>query len=421
VTLEFVAGRGPRQNMASLYLVQVANIGFPLLSIPILTRSLGVESFGLYALAQTVVLLLVWFTDYGFNLSGVQTIAATQGKSARQSIGASIWVCKAALLLTSTLALLGLSVVVDNRLGYALLLFWPTLLASLIMPLWWLLATQRMLVAAVIVVPVRVCALVATYTVVQSSNDLFIAILISSLSPLAISLLIVLLLVLFGEAPLGPTTITACRQRFSEGAHVFLSTVAVSLYTFSTPVLLGSLSGPQAVGAFAAPDKVRAGLMALFNPLSNAALPRTSAAFAVDRPLGFRLARRLLVAQTSMMTGCAAVVFVFAEVICTLLFGEAFASQANLLRILALAPVLVAVSNVLGVHIMLPLGDKGMFLRITATAALVNILSLLILVPFIGPLGACVSLLSAEAIVTIIMLVTCAKRGWLTPLLRGKR
>jgi PST family polysaccharide transporter len=64
-----------RNNIAALYVVQIASYAAPLATLPWLIRVLGPAGFGRVSFCASVIGYFVLFTDYGFNLSETRQIA----------------------------------------------------------------------------------------------------------------------------------------------------------------------------------------------------------------------------------------------------------------------------------------------------------------------------------------------------------
>ena len=79
--------------------MQASNYVVPLLLIPFLTRQLGLEGFGLVAIALSAIQLALVLTDYGFTLSATFAISINREnlEYINQKIG-SIFGAKAILV-----------------------------------------------------------------------------------------------------------------------------------------------------------------------------------------------------------------------------------------------------------------------------------------------------------------------------------
>ena len=67
------------KNFIALVLLQVTNFVIPILIIPHLIKTLGIDKFGIVSLAQTIMIYLFVVVDYGFSLSAVKNISLNKG------------------------------------------------------------------------------------------------------------------------------------------------------------------------------------------------------------------------------------------------------------------------------------------------------------------------------------------------------
>ncbi|MTC13076.1 oligosaccharide flippase family protein, partial [Providencia stuartii] len=57
------------KNILSMFSIQGINYFIPLIMVPYLVRTLGLDGFGKYSIVIAIIQYLVIITDYGFNLS----------------------------------------------------------------------------------------------------------------------------------------------------------------------------------------------------------------------------------------------------------------------------------------------------------------------------------------------------------------
>jgi PST family polysaccharide transporter len=90
--------------------------------------------------------------------------------------------------------------------------------------------------------------------------------------------------------------------------------------------------------------------------------------------------------------------------ISALLLGPKFAQSIIVMRVLAPIIFLVALSNVLGIQLMLPLGEDRAFTLILFGAGLLNIILAIVLAPPFEAVGMAVAVLISEFFVTVAMI-----------------
>lgn len=67
------------ENMAMLYLMSIAKMILPLLTLPYLTRVLSEESYGLVTYVKSCMSYMLLIVDFGFLLSSVKDIVNADG------------------------------------------------------------------------------------------------------------------------------------------------------------------------------------------------------------------------------------------------------------------------------------------------------------------------------------------------------
>ena len=107
-----------KANVASLFLVQLANYAMPLITLPWLTRTLGPDGFGRLSFCTAINAYLVLLCDFGFNLSATRDIAVhSHDKLERSRIFWTTLTAKASLAVLGFGVLAFSSVPVLSALG----------------------------------------------------------------------------------------------------------------------------------------------------------------------------------------------------------------------------------------------------------------------------------------------------------------
>lgn len=404
-----------RHNMAALSVLQVANYLIPLITLPYLTRVLGVVAFGKVAFVLAVMAYFVLLTDYGFSWSATRQIAARRDDHIFvSSVFSATWSAQWLLAFISGLILIiavaNIPLLTQDASLY--LVGFSLVIGNVFLPLWLLQGLEHMKEVAAIQLTGRLCTLPLFFLLVKSPQDAIWAVALTGVAPFIAGLLTLYWVVrkrlVLWQRSTWPQTINALR----EGGLLFLSRISISFYTIITPLALGAISGVTAVGYFSLADKIRLAAQALLTPISQAIFPRMSHLYKHDSRAAHHLLKRsslIIIALSSVVSLC---IWITADWIILLLGGEAFAPAAKTLRWLAFLPLVIGLSNICGVQIMLPNGLNRLFNRILGAAA---VLCLLIIVPLIswkGSEGAAIATFMTEVFVTLTMLAFVYKRGY---------
>lgn len=149
-------------------------------------------------------------------------------------------------------------------------------------PQWLFQGLEKIKQIAVISSVPKLMSLPFIYLFVKSPDDVWLAGLSFGLAYLFSGLLGLFLVCKLKLIFLSRVSITGITHQLQSSLHLFFSVASVSLYTSSTVVLLGFLTGDSAVGYFTAADKIRMAVQGLITPVSQVVYPRINNLFAKD-------------------------------------------------------------------------------------------------------------------------------------------
>jgi PST family polysaccharide transporter len=403
-----------RKNIASLYAVQFASYAAPLVTLPWLTRVLGPSGFGRLSFCVAVTAYFTLFADFGFNLSATRQIATRwNDRPGRSTVFWNTITAKALLACIGFLCLLVLTLCIHRfaEERSLLLINYLTVLATVLTPVWYMQGTERQVVLSGITIAVRVIAIPAVFLLVRSTRDIQMAALISSGTQLAGGLLCLGYLLRARELDRVQVDRHMIVQTLRDGWHLFLSTASTSLYSTTNTVLLGFVSGSTAVGHYSAAEKMMQAAQGILGPINQSVYPRVSRLMQESQGAAFALIRKVLKVQGSIAFALSLVLFAIAPWLIRLLYGAAYEETIGVLRWLAWLPFLVGLSNVFGIHTMLPMGMKKAFSRILIIAGAINVLTLFVLAHWYGAAGAAAAVVGTELFVTAVMMWVLVRRN----------
>ncbi len=347
-----------------MFSIQGINYLIPLITVPYLVRVLGLDGFGRYSIILAVIQYLVIFTDYGFNLSASRQIALNvENKKKVSDIFSAIISCKIIIALFSFAVLL---LLVFNNEHYKDD-FWLFLngmgivVGTSFFPIWLFQGYERMHWIALSNLLAKLSGLMLIFVFVHNKNDINFAIMVQSLTGLIAAGLA------FAKARMGGfiyftlPTFDEIKKQLKLGWSIFLSTFFVSMYTTSIPLILGFNAGAEAVGIYNAADKLKQALQGVIGPVSQAIYPRSNRLIVESIKSGVLFVKKISFFLCVFMFIGSVTCYFFAGNIISLAFGNSHDGAVDVLKILIWIPSIVAIANMLGVQILLPLGLNKIF------------------------------------------------------------
>lgn len=400
-------------NLLFLTILQYASYIFPILTVPYLTRVIGVDKFGLVAFAQATVSYAGVLSSYGFPLTTTRDVAVHQDDRDRlqQIFSEVIWT----KLFLSAIGVIFIGAVVallpTHRGEYLLFIASYTVVAANVFSCeWFLQGVQDMRYITVMGLLARTITTLMVFIVIRSPQDYVILPLLSGCG-LGVSAVYGLsILHRKYRVSIGVPSVSGVRRQLIQGWDVFLSTAFISLYTTSNVFLLGLLTNNTQVGYFSAAEKVVNAFRALWGPVPQVLYPYFSKAFARDSDAATRQLRKVLVIAAiatfflSIM-GCLA-----APWITVYYLGAAFAPAAPIIQVLVFVVFAVGVNNILGQHGLLANHLTSVLRNIVFVSGVLNILLLVTFVRLFDALGAAMSAVTVEFGILIAEWIILRKR-----------
>lgn len=395
-------------NVVSLFGIQGMNYFIPLITLPYLVKTLGPESYGVLGFSIAFIQYFCLMTDYGFNLSASRKVAMhSSEKSEVSRIFWHVMLCKLLLAAIGAIILI-ISCHVVPYLKVQQDVIWAAyglVIGNIMFPLWLFQGKEQMGLSSISNILSRAASIPLIFIFVREVDDAWIAAFITSVTAILGGFISIFVLWKKRWIVFEKIEFERIVTEYKDGWHVFLSTAAVSLYTTSITVVLGFVAGPIAVGYFVAADKLRQAVQGLLVPISQALYPRVNSLMINQPELAFALLRKLLRYFSGIGLLLSISIFLCAPFGINLLYGELYQPSVVVLYILAFCPLLVSISNVVGIQTMLTLGFNKEFSRILMYSGMLCILIVFPLSFFLKEVGAAFSVLIAESAVTTMMLL----------------
>lgn len=184
--------RGLTENVLSLSVLQAANYLLPLITVPYLTRVLGVEKYGLVALAQAVIQYFIILTTFGFELSATREIATHRHDRDRVSrifanvLGMQALLCCAGFGLLYLLTMLVPRLAEDPR---VYLITYSMVLGRILFPVWFFQGVEKMKYSTALSLGARILFVFLIFVVIRSADDYYLVPLLNGLGMIVAGLI----------------------------------------------------------------------------------------------------------------------------------------------------------------------------------------------------------------------------------------
>ena len=401
-------------NFFSLTVLQGANYVFPLITLPYLVRVLGVEKYGLLAFASVTTAYFGILMDYGFGLTASREIAINQDNWDKITEIFSAVMSIKLLLMFVSIVLLGVLVFSFDKFSGDWKIYYLTfgvVAVQTFFPIWFFQGMEEMKYITYFNLAARLIFTIAIFIFIRSQEDFYLVPVIRAVGAAVSVFMAVYLIHKRFEVIFRFQSAKTLLHYFKDAYHIFISNIAISLYTISTTFILGLFTNNTIVGYFAAADKIIQAVKGLTGPVSQAIYPYISKRVSDSERLGLQFIRKIAKYMALATGGISLFIFVFAAPVVHLLLGNQYEDSIVVLRIMSLLPFLIGMSNIFGIQTMMTFGRKQAFSRIIMTGSVLNLILSFVLVPIFYQVGSAISVVVVESFITVAMFVYLQKNG----------
>ena len=397
------------KNIASLTLVQIANYVLPLISVPIISRIIGPEKFGVLNFAAAFIAYFNILITYGFDLTATRRVAKDPTNTVlRNQIFNEVIKAKSCLFIASvSLFSICLYIMPPLREEKAVALFsFLVCLSTVLTQNWLFAAMQDLSKVALFEFVSKLLFTLSVLLVVRQKSDYVWQPLITGCVQIGVAA------ISFGWAfrTYKLTWVTVSLKQIATllrtEATVFVSLILISLYTTTNVIILGFVQGPQPVGFYTAGQKlILVASSVLSIPLSQALFPFVGKAFAEDYQRGLVLIQKIVPVVLIATLSIGVLMVLFGPWALLLFYGASYRPAIIVFQLLAFAPVLTTLSGLFGTQIMLNLRMDKAFLTITGVVTFISLGTNFYLASHFSYIGSALNWLLTELLLVAFMYV----------------
>jgi polysaccharide transporter, PST family len=390
-------------NFIALGLLQGTNFLIPLIIMPYLTSTIGINGFGLVSFVQVVMIYLSTFTDYGFNVSATREISINKNNKEKiNEIFSNVISTKILLSLVAGVILFVLVLFIPkfNDESYAFLLGFSIVLGQTLLPVWFFQGIEQMKYITYLNVVSKVLFTVLIFVFVKLSSDYPLVLIFIGFGNLISGLMGIGLVLYKHKVTYKLPRFSSIKTEIFSGWSLFVANFSIVAYINSNLFILGFFANNTVVGYYSIAEKI---VMAMRQPLaifSQAIYPQICKLATEGHQKILLFFKQLYLPFILLFFTISILVFVYAESIIYILSKEQNNEVTTLLKLLCFVPFVVGL-NIPAYQTLLAYNYKKSYTIILTIGSALNILLNLLLAPKIGAIGTAYSVIITEVFITI--------------------
>lgn len=394
-------------NFIMNFILTVSNFLFPLITFPYVSRVLLPEGTGKVAFALSIVSYFTIFASFGVATYGIRAVAQVRDDKERLSKTMHELLFINIISMTIVYVALAIAILVVPKFAIEKELFWVTslfILFTIIGIEWLYKGLEKYQYITIRTIVFKIASLFLVFLFVKEKSDYILFAFISIFAIVGSGVLN-----LINSRKLINYTLYSeyeFKKHLKPMFVLFLTSMAIAIYTSLDEGLLGLLSSPEQVGYYNAAVRVKGILFTLITSLGVVLLPRLS--YYVENHMETEFHEALAKSTNFIIVIAASVVIfftLFAKETILILAGENYVASIIPLQIVVWALILSAITNILGIQILLPLKKDKQLLFSVLCAATVDVIANFLLVPKLAAVGTALSVIAAELSVLIVQII----------------
>ncbi|MBU5317882.1 oligosaccharide flippase family protein [Clostridium bornimense] len=315
-------------NTMSLYIMNIAKLIFPLLTLPYLTRVLSVDCYGIVSYEKALMTYMQLFVDFGFILSATKDIVKVQKNT--EKIGEILTHTMLAKIL---LGLIALSItllcatvipILRENFVFTILMFIPVFLTIFLADFLFQ-GIEQMHILTIRFVIMRSLSTILTFILVKNDADLYSVAILDIISTF-VSVIITWKQIKKLNVKLHFQNFSCVIKQLKESSVYFLSNMASTAFSALNTMLIGLFCSTTDIAFWSVAMQIVSAVQALYTPITNGIYPE------MIKTKNFRLITKIVCLITPLIfIGCC-IIYFFGDYILLILGGNKYLEASKLLK-----------------------------------------------------------------------------------------
>lgn len=316
-------------NTIMLYLMSVAKLIFPLLTLPYLTRVLSTDTYGFVSYVKSCMTYIQLIIDFGFILSSVKDIVNANGNKEKigQIIGKT-YISKAILVLVSSVVLIVMCLtinVLQLNLIFVLLSF-VSVATTLFLADFFFRGIEKMQYITIAFLISKGFSVLFTFVFVRGDESVLWIPVLDIISNMISSVISMAIIKKMGIS-IRLAKLRECFEMIKDSFVYFLSSIATTAFSALNTILIGLyLSDLTQIAYWSLCLNIISAIQGLYSPICNSVYPH----MIKEKSLRF-IHKTLLLIMPVVACGCI-LCFVLAKTALFIVGGEEYVEAYSLFR-----------------------------------------------------------------------------------------
>lgn len=401
------------KNTFALYVLTFSSQFINLFLIPFETRVLGPSTYGMVALGISLSLIVSVVVDFGFLLSATEEVV--KHRDDRVKLNRILTDVTTAKGIIATVVGVVVLVVVKlippfSQDKLLFLLYYIAYVLNGLLPDFVYRGIEDMKSITIRTVLVRIGSMLPLFVILQGPSDVYFIPTMIGLGNLVAVLMSFTHLSRRYQIAFTSPSVSDSMGMLRKSLPFFISRFASTFYQSMNSIILGWLyPGQPVVGHYGAADKLLSLSKTFASPIADSLYPY------MIRTKNYRLCLKLLALVMPVVLVACGALFVFAEPVCILVFGEGYTGAAILIRCLIPAIIVILPTYIICFPVLVPMGLSRYANKSNVVGAVVQVVLLLTL-GLSGGLNAvtlCIAVSISETTVFVYRLFAAVTYGGL--------
>ena len=354
------------ENFFSLSFLQIAGYVFPFITLPYLSRVIGVERFGDIAFAQAIMLYCQAVVDFGFIYSAVRDIARCRDdKQSVSEIYSTVMWSRFLLVFVSFAILIACILSIDKLydMRYVLLVSFIAVPGHAMFPDWLVQGIEKMKYITIFSLLMKLVFTILVFVLIKSPDDYLYQPLLIGLGYVVSGVLAMSLIKRMG-IKLHRPQFSKIKVALKSNVDLFINQIVPNLYNSLSTILLGFMHGSVANGIFDAGNRFNLVSTQFMNVISRTFFPYLSRKLS-KHDMYVRL-------HLSFSVICAVALFAFAPLIIDIFFSKEYYDAVIVLRIMSVSLIFLSLDNIYGTNYLIVVGEEKTLRNITFISSIIG-------------------------------------------------